>query len=153
VVSPPEAEPGNFKRLTNYSPTDRIQRWRNPVNKIYIFFLVVSFFSTMAYAPRTSALEADLIPIYGTVTHTNATADTSAVVVLAANGNRKYLSLYNDSTAVAYCKLGATPTSTSYWLKMAAASFYETSMPMYKGEINCVWAAVNGSMRVSEASL
>jgi hypothetical protein len=85
-------------------------------------------------------------------TNSNVASSTSNVTLLSANSDRKGYSLFNDSTANCFVKLGTTASSTSFFLKMAAGSFYEDINPTYRGRIDAIWDAANGFMRVTEKS-
>ena len=84
-----------------------------------------------------------------TATHTRLTADTAPVILLAANTLRVGASLFNDSTAICYVKLGTAVTATSKWRALAAGAYVEIPFG-YEGIIQGVWAAVNGAMDVVE---
>jgi len=75
----------------------------------------------------------------------------SSQTLRAANSSRKGLSIFNDSTAILYVKLGATASNSSFTIKMAAGSYYELPFN-YTGIIDGVWAAANGSAYVTEIS-
>lgn len=77
-----------------------------------------------------------------------ATANTS---LLAANANRTGATVYNDSTAALYLKLGATASTTSFTVKMAADGYYEVPFD-YTGAIDAVWASATGNARVTEVT-
>lgn len=72
------------------------------------------------------------------------------VTLLAANPDRKLFLLFNDSTQICFVKFGATATSGSYTVKMAAGSLYESFLPVYTGRIDAIWASANGNMLVTE---
>lgn len=57
--------------------------------------------------------------------------------------------VYNDSTAVLYLKFGATATTTSYTVQIAAGGYYEFPQPVYGGNVDGIWASANGSARVT----
>lgn len=90
-----------------------------------------------------------------------ATADTTAITqvgdsaasvqLLAPNEGRLQASFFNDSTAIAYLKLGATASTASYTVKMAAGGFYELPHPVYTGVIDAIWASdAGGVMAITE---
>jgi hypothetical protein len=90
----------------------------------------------------------------------NAKADTSSVTsvassattvsLLASNTARKMATFYNDSTAILYLKLGATASTSSYTLQIAAGGYYELPFPCYTGAIDGIWASANGNARITE---
>ena len=79
-------------------------------------------------------------------------SSASAVTLLAANTNRKGALIYNESTAVLYLGLCpvASVSTTNYTLQIAAGGYYELPAPVYTGELSGVWAAANGSARITE---
>lgn len=77
----------------------------------------------------------------------------TSVTVLAANAARLGFSLYNDSTAIAYVKLGATASATSFTKKMLPQEQWGTRdlARNYVGIIDALWESdAGGSMRVTE---
>lgn len=83
-------------------------------------------------------------------------SSASNVTLLAANPRRTMAAFYNDSTAVLYLKCGATASSSSYTVQVAAGSYYElpftpgASGPVYSGVVDGIWASANGNVRVTE---
>jgi hypothetical protein len=77
-------------------------------------------------------------------------SSASSVTLLASNANRRGAAFFNDSTAVCYLKFGATASTSSFTVRMAAASYYELPTPVYTGIIDGIWASANGAMRVTE---
>lgn len=82
----------------------------------------------------------------------NVSASTSSVTLKAANTDRRGLYVFNDSTANLYLKLGATASISSFTVKVPAASLYELPAPFYRGVVDGIWDAANGSARVTEIS-
>lgn len=58
--------------------------------------------------------------------------------------------LFNDSTAVLYLKFGATASTTSYTVQVAAGGYYEFPQPLYAGQVDGIWAAANGFARTTQ---
>lgn len=92
---------------------------------------------------------------------TNSTATTSTVAssattvqLLAANSSRKQATFYNDSTAIAYLKLGTTASTTDYTVQLSPNAYYELPYAgyIYSGRIDCIWASATGNMRITELS-
>lgn len=79
----------------------------------------------------------------------NVSASASSVTVLASNANRKGATIYNDSTAICYLKLGATASSTSFTVKLNAEDYYEVPA-QYSGVIDGIWVSATGNARVTE---
>lgn len=85
-----------------------------------------------------------------TASLSNVSASATNVTLLSSNSSRKGFKLYNDSNKTAYVKFGATASTTSFTFKMAADSYYEDVSPFYTGQIDALWDAASGTMRVSE---
>lgn len=84
-----------------------------------------------------------------TPTQTSVAASATTVSLLASNANRKGATLYNDSTAILYLKLGATASTTSYSVQMASNTYYEVPYG-YIGAIDGIWALATGNARITE---
>jgi len=114
-----------------------------------------------AVTPAAGDYEAPQIDQHGSVWVREKTSTTSAltnvagsatsVTVLALNANRKGATIYNDSTAILYLKLGATASTTSFTVKMQPDSYFEVP-GQYTGVIDGIWASATGSARVTELS-
>jgi hypothetical protein len=95
-----------------------------------------------------------LAPEITTATCTSVAAVVSDTAVLATNKLRLGASVFNDSTAILYLKLGTGASTTSFTVKMAPGSLYELpsrkdGLP-YNGPINGYWSVANGNARVTE---
>ena len=86
-------------------------------------------------------------PATSTVTAVNAAV--ASTLLLAANVNRKGASVYNDSAAEMYLKLGAGASNVSFSVDMLPGSYYEIPYG-YTGVIHGIWASATGSARVTE---
>lgn len=89
-------------------------------------------------------------------TNTTATVASSATVVtlIASNANRLGATIYNDSTALLYVKLGATASLTDFTVLLSGTvssigGYYEVPFG-YTGIITGIWASATGSARVGE---
>ena len=86
-----------------------------------------------------------------TTATTNSVASSAANVVLfAASGTANGRTVFNDSTAVLYLKFGATASSSSYTVQIAAGGYYEFPQPVYDGEVDGIWASANGNARTTQ---
>ncbi len=83
-------------------------------------------------------------------TLSNVSSSASSTTVFAANGAVKGRAVWNDSTAVLYLKFGATASTTSYTVQLAAGAYYEFPQPVYAGVVDGIWAAANGAARTTE---
>lgn len=92
-----------------------------------------------------------------TATLSNVSSSASNVTLLAANTKRCMATFYNDSTQICYLKFGATATSSSYTVQLAAGAYYELpacdGRGVYTGIIDGIWAAANGNMRVTSLTV
>jgi hypothetical protein len=87
---------------------------------------------------------------YSTATVSSVAGSASSVQLLASTAGRRGAYFYNDSTAIAYVKLGTTASTSSFTVAMAGSSFYELPYPCYTGRIDCIWASATGNMRITE---
>lgn len=73
------------------------------------------------------------------------------VTLLASNANRRMATIYNDDTAAAlYVKLGATASTSSFTIKIAAGGYFELPLPCYTGIIDGIASVATGSARLTE---
>jgi hypothetical protein len=84
-----------------------------------------------------------------TGTESNVAGSASSVTLLASNANRLGATIYNDSTANLYVKLGATASATSFTILLAANDYYEVPFG-YTGIIDGSWASATGNARITE---
>lgn len=100
--------------------------------------------------PFTTALPVEPETV-STSSVTSTTASASSVTVLASNANRKLAVFVNDSDKIAYVKLGATASATSYSYKLQPNSTLELAQPVYTGVVDAIWeSSPTGAMRVTE---
>lgn len=81
---------------------------------------------------------------------TNVASSATSVTVIAANPNANGRTVFNDSTSVLYLKFGATASTASYTVQLAAGAYYEFPQPLYGGIVDGIWSAANGAARVTE---
>jgi hypothetical protein len=86
-----------------------------------------------------------------TPTQSSVAGTASSTTLLASNANRLGATIYNDSTAVLYVKLGATGSATSYTVQVPANGYYEVPF-FYTGTIDGLWGSATGNARVTELS-
>jgi hypothetical protein len=84
-----------------------------------------------------------------TGTTANVASSASNVTLFAATATAQGRTIWNDSTAVLYVKFGATASSTSYTVQLAAGDFFEFPTPVYSGQVDGIWASANGNARVT----
>lgn len=82
-------------------------------------------------------------------TLTNIAASATSVTLAGVNVARLGLSIYNDSVATLYVKLGTTASATSFTLLMQPSSYYEVPFK-YTGRVDGLWATASGSARITE---
>lgn len=83
-------------------------------------------------------------------TVTQVASSATNVTLQAANANRQSLAVFNDSTAALFIKYGATASSTSFTVKVAAGGHWEMPLPAYTGIVDGIWASANGNAYVTE---
>jgi hypothetical protein len=103
---------------------------------------------------RADAVGSMYVRPFGTSTSavTSVSGATSSTSLLAAKLTRAQATFYNDSTANLYLKLGATASTTSFTVKIAAGGYYElpTAGGVYTGAVDGIWDAANGAVRITE---
>lgn len=89
-------------------------------------------------------------------TNTTATVAASATVVtlIASNANRLGATIYNDSSAILYIKLGATASTSDFTVALSPLTssiggYFEVPFA-YTGIITGIWASATGNARVGE---
>jgi hypothetical protein len=103
----------------------------------------------------TEATLAAIKAFYSTGTPVDSQVPVSETsgVCLAANAGRKGFALFNNSTKTAYVRMGTSAASaTVFWLKMAPGSYYESTLPIYRGDFQVIWDGpdASGFMAVTE---
>lgn len=81
---------------------------------------------------------------------TTVAGSASSVTLLASNANRRGASIYNDSTADLYIKLGATASTSSFIERLGQDERYELPFPAYTGVIDGIWGSATGNARITE---
>ncbi len=84
-----------------------------------------------------------------TPSQSSVAGSASNVTLLASNANRLGATVFNDSTAVLYIKLGATASTTSFTFKAQPDGYYEVPFG-YTGIIDGIWASATGNARLTE---
>lgn len=82
-------------------------------------------------------------------TLTNVASSATNVTLFAAAGTANARTIYNDSTQVLYVKFGATASTSSYTVQLAAGAYYEFPQPLYAGQVDGIWASANGNARLT----
>ena len=82
-------------------------------------------------------------------TLTNVSSSASSVPLLLEQPARLGATIMNDSTQVLYVKLGKVASTTSYTVQLATMTYYEVPFG-YTGQIDGIWAAANGTARLTE---
>lgn len=72
-------------------------------------------------------------------------SSASNVTLFAAGARASGRTVYNDSTAVLYLKYGATASTASYTVQLAAGAFHAFPQPVYSGQVDGIWASANGN--------
>jgi len=80
---------------------------------------------------------------------TSVPGSVTSVQLLPANGTRKGVIIFNDSTSILYIKLGAAAAINSFTARMIPNAYFE--MPFnYTGRVDGVWASAVGNARITE---
>lgn len=82
-------------------------------------------------------------------TVTAVSSSTTVVTLAAANGNRRGLTIYNDSSKILFVKLGSAASQTDFSVKLSSQGYYEV-VANYTGIVTGLWSAVNGFGYVTE---
>lgn len=109
----------------------------------------------------TLASDQGALPISGSITVSATAVTVSATTIsratngatnatlLAANGSRYGLILYNDSVSACYYKFGTTATTASYTLKLFPTDTYVMDAPTYTGAIDFLCDTAVGYTQVT----
>lgn len=81
---------------------------------------------------------------------TSVSASATSVDLLALNAARRGATVFNDSAALLYLKLGTAASTTSYTVQVPAGGYFELPAPTYTGIVAGIWASATGSARVTE---
>ena len=79
----------------------------------------------------------------------NVASSATSVNLFAATAKALGRTIFNDSTQVLYVKFGATASSSSYTVQLAAGAYYEFPQPAYSGNVDGIWASANGNARLT----
>jgi len=78
-------------------------------------------------------------------------ANTSPITIVPENHDRRGVTIFNDSSAILYIKLGSNITSDDFSLRLPSYAYYESPYG-YSGIITGYWASTNGYARMTEIS-
>jgi len=87
-----------------------------------------------------------------TATRTSVASSTSTVTLLAANANRLWCGLVNESTARLVGAYGSGASLSSYTFRVEPGYTWEKPDDGYVGIITAVWEAANGNARCTEVT-
>jgi hypothetical protein len=91
----------------------------------------------------------DSAPLAGSVVSTTSPAVTTPALLVAANPNRKSLSIQNAGTAVLFIDFDGTVSTTSYQARIPSNGYFEPPVN-YTGAIHGVWSAASGAAEIRE---
>lgn len=78
---------------------------------------------------------------YSTATRTSVNDAASDTLLLAANANRRFASVHNNSTEILYLGLGTTAvTTTNFTARLTPQALYELPVG-FTGQVRGIWAA------------
>jgi hypothetical protein len=101
-----------------------------------------------AVAPR-----GETVPVVGyrsiIAASTSVTAAAADTQLLGVSLLRAGATIFNDSTALLYLKLGTGASTTSFTVRLGARDYYEVPFS-YAGAVHGYWASATGSARITE---
>lgn len=107
--------------------------------------LKVSVEETEGSLPVTSSVAAR------TPTTTSVTSSASSVTILAANANRRGVSIFNDSTATLRLSFSTPATAENAFIGLPAGAFLLLDQQLIvTGAIYGIWASANGTAQITE---
>lgn len=90
-------------------------------------------------------------PAARTPTTTSVASSATSVLLLAANANRRGLSIYNESTAILRISNSNPATNGNHFATLQPGGFYAEDLQAFTtGAIHGIWSAANGSAQVRE---
>lgn len=84
-----------------------------------------------------------------TPSQSSVAGSATSVSLLASNASRKGATIFNDSTATLYIKLGATASTSSFTFKALQDDYYEVPFG-YTGAVDGIWSSATGNARITE---
>lgn len=82
--------------------------------------------------------------------YTKISASASVVDLVAENGNRVGLMIFNDAAANLFIRIDANATLTDYNLKIPAYTLYEMPYEYFTDKVTGIWDAATGTAKVTE---
>jgi len=111
----------------------------------------LSALNTKVTACNTGAVTISTLPKSSTSTTSSVAGSVASVTLVASNASRLGATIFNDSTAILYLKLGSTASTTSFTVKLNQDDYYELpAQYIYTGIITGVWDSATGAARVTE---
>jgi len=84
-----------------------------------------------------------------TATRTDVAGSASSVTLIASNGARRRVTIFNDSTAILYVLEGTgTASTTNFTYKLQQDN--SVTIDDYYGDIKGIWASATGNARITE---
>lgn len=121
-----------------------------------VYNTVITTGTSQIFCADIAATALDNGPIFADYADvTTIAASATNVTLLAANFNRRAVTIHNDSTQVLYIKYGATASTTSFTYRLTANSSVELP-PIspdgrpWVGQIDGIWASAVGNARITE---
>lgn len=99
-----------------------------------------------------SSANKPLTPAFSTPTNTRPVISNTTSVLVAANPNRKYLSIFNQNNKNVYIKFGANAV-LNQGITIAPQTLFEiTALNLYTGQINAIIAGSSVNIEVCEGT-
>lgn len=117
--------------------------------------LVIDTIAFVNHNTLDASIETDANPVQvknyqaSTSTVTSVAGAAADTMLLAYNVNRLGATIFNDSTATLYLKLGTGSSLTSYTVQILPDAYYEVPYN-YIGQINGYWDSTVGNARITE---
>ena len=141
--------PGPYNTLNNYVCLDNIGIPASPM----LFSTDVYFMTNFDQVQIAASVKGDpVITAIAQATLTSGSLISASMLstnLAQPNSLRKGATIYNDSSAYLYLKLGSSASPTDFTVRMSPASYYEVPYN-YIGTIDGYWSAANGAALVTE---
>ena len=84
---------------------------------------------------------------------TSVAQSATSVSLLAANLDRRFVTIFNEANATLYVSFGATASLTSYTVQIPKNGYFESQEDGYTGAIDGIWTAAGaGNARITEVT-
>lgn len=89
----------------------------------------------------------------GTAVRTSVPLSTTSVTLVAANADRRFVTIFNTSNRSLFLAFGPTASLTDFTAEIPKSAYFEGQEDGYTGEIAGIWASAgSGAAKVTEIS-